>query len=192
MQPEPVQAQAPQYAPGTMIGMDVDDDMESGAEPQPIVGTYVAPGRGVQAPAQPRPQAQPQARPAQPQPQVQPQVRPAQPQPQVQPQARPAQPQQQAQSQARPVQPQPQAQPQARPVQPQAQARPAQSAKQGKKVWPIILIIGGGVAALAVIIVAAVLLIGKASSSAAGEGTALVDMLDDAAYNKEIENGYDE
>ena len=45
---------------------------------------------------------------------------------------------------------------------------------------------------MAVIIVAAVLLIGKASSSAAGEGTALVDMLDDAAYNKEIENGYDE
>ena len=160
-EPEPIPVQAPQYAPGTMIGMDVDDDMESGAEPQPIVGTYVAPGRGVQvqAPVQPRPQVQQQARPVQPQPQVQAQARPVQPQPQVQ--ARPAQ-------------------------------QPAMSTKQGKKVWPIILIIGGGVAALAVIIIAAVLLIGKASSSAAGEGTALVDMLDDAAYNKEIENGYDE
>ena len=55
---------------------------------------------------------------------------------------------------------------------------------------PIILAIAGGVLTLVLIIVAAVLIAGRSGSKAAGEGTALVDMLDDAAYNKEIEYGY--
>lgn len=176
--PEPVQPQvqavASTYPPGTMIGLNVEEpDMESGEEPEPIVGTYVIPGMGgmvQQAPVQPQVQQAP----------VQPQVQQAAVQQAV------AQPQMQQAA----VQPQIQqaaAQPQMqRNVQPQMQAM----GPQKKKVWPIVLaIVGGGLTLLIVAIVAVVLIVKSNTASAPqGEGTALVDLLDDAAYNRQMMN----
>ncbi len=141
VQPQ-VQAVASTYPPGTMIGLDVEEpDMESGEEPEPIVGTYVIPGMGGMVQQAP----------------VQPQVQQAVAQPQMQ-----------------------------RNVQPQMQAM----GPQKKKVWPIVLaIVGGGLTLLIVAIVAVVLIVKSNTASAPqGEGTALVDLLDDAAYNRQMMN----
>lgn len=172
--PEPVQPQvqavASTYPPGTMIGLNVEEpDMESGEEPEPIVGTYVIPGMGgmvQQAPVQPQVQQAPVQQAAVQQAVAQPQMQQAAVQPQIQQAA--AQPQMQ------------------RNVQPQMQAM----GPQKKKVWPIVLaIVGGGLTLLIVAIVAVVLIVKSNTASAPqGEGTALVDLLDDAAYNRQMMN----
>ncbi len=109
-----------------MIGLDVDDcDMESGVEPEPIVGTYVIPE------AQPMDAAQKTTR-----------------------------------------------------------APRAKKAGAGNgKLWMLIGIGAGSLALIAVIVVVLVNVLGSSRSAApTGKGTALVDLLDDAAYNRQLEN----
>ena len=75
--------------------------------------------------------------------------------------------------------------------------QPAQSVKRAKqsgpkkRISPVIFIIAGGAAVLiAIIVVAAVLISNRTTATKApeGTGTALVDLLDDAAYNEQMEN----
>ncbi len=72
----------------------------------------------------------------------------------------------------------------------QAQPRPA---KQGnKKMLPLILAIAGGVVEIALIVTIVLVVINRSSGSVPeGEGTALVDMLDDAAYNYQMNGSYE-
>ena len=64
---------------------------------------------------------------------------------------------------------------------------------QKKKVWPIVLAsVGGGLTLLIVAIVAVVLLVKSNTASAPqGEGTALTDLLDEAAYNRQMSDQYE-
>jgi hypothetical protein len=73
-------------------------------------------------------------------------------------------------------------------AQPQYQAQPG-SAPKKKKMLPLILAIAGGSLVLIGLVVGIVLIAKNASSSAAGEGSALVEILDDAAANRQNESG---
>ena len=133
-EPEPVYEQhteiPAQGSPGRLASpiMQADYDMETGEEPDPVVGTYTIPAGGEQFDS------------------------------------------------ARPD---------------RAQARPRKSAKPRRSsggIPKIVIIIAAAVVALAVIITAAFLIISKVNGSKApsGEGTALVEIVDNAAYNREM------
>ena len=189
-EPESIAASEPAPAPepastGNIIpeiDLSQEFDMESGEEPEPIVGTYKIPGISAPWPGQPGPSpAQPYAQPAsqpvpQPAPQPVPQSAPA-PMPQPAPAPAPA-------PQPAPGPGQPYTQP-GGPYPQQPGGPYMQPPKQKSKALPIILAIVGGILLIAVIAIVAIKLIGGRDTGAQNTvGNTLTTLIDEAAYNR--------